>query len=277
MEETKGDGTMLVTTRIREEMRLAAVVQHIDHDTKIVPRGTYRKVRGARGLGAGGVFFCFLLLLVFFLGCVFCFVLDPAMRRTNGRNQLLIHLCRLAQCFCSQTPAQMIEASRTFSGLQQSDAAKLQNYLHCRSAEHLAKKSTMELVRRLPASAGLFCLHCIRLLTCSPASLISQAKLDPTLDFMDSLVDDIPRVRPRPGHYSFSNLARVRQNYRLLRHLTRASFLPLLSAGHLVHPAPAQLNVSRRQVAGMGGLCFLPHAQHALLWARLRRHWPEEQ
>ena len=66
MEETKGDGTLLVTTRIREEMRLAAVVQHIDHDTNIVPRGTYRKVRNARGRGTRAEFFFFCAVKMLF-------------------------------------------------------------------------------------------------------------------------------------------------------------------------------------------------------------------
>jgi len=43
IEETKGDGSLLVTTRIPEEIRLAATIKSIDYETRIVPRGAFRK------------------------------------------------------------------------------------------------------------------------------------------------------------------------------------------------------------------------------------------
>eukprot|EP00043_Microstomoeca_roanoka_P021484 m.255307 g.255307 ORF g.255307 m.255307 type:complete len:294 (+) comp19354_c0_seq1:366-1247(+) len=42
-EETKGDGSIVVTTVITEEKRLAAAIQAIDFETRIVPRGALRK------------------------------------------------------------------------------------------------------------------------------------------------------------------------------------------------------------------------------------------
>ena len=44
VEETKGDGSIIVTTTITEEKRLSAAIGAIDHETRVVPRGAYRKV-----------------------------------------------------------------------------------------------------------------------------------------------------------------------------------------------------------------------------------------
>jgi len=43
-EETKPDGSIVVTTTINEERRLAATVHLVDQSARIVPRGAFRKV-----------------------------------------------------------------------------------------------------------------------------------------------------------------------------------------------------------------------------------------
>ncbi|EDQ91947.1 uncharacterized protein MONBRDRAFT_23250 [Monosiga brevicollis MX1] len=104
-EETKSDNTVIVTTTLSEEKRLAAVIHLIDQAARVVPRGAYRK-----------------------------------------------------------TPGDKIEKSHTFSGLSFQDAGKIDNYMHCREPETLKMKTNLQL-----------------------------AKLDPALDFLDSLADDIPK------------------------------------------------------------------------------------
>jgi radial spoke head protein 9 len=104
-EETKGDGSIVVTTVISEEKRLSATVQAIDFETRTVPRGVFKKTAG-----------------------------------------------------------DIIEKSHTFSGLSAQQAAKLESYLHRRQPLTLLKKSPTEL-----------------------------AKLDSSLDIMDTLKDDIPK------------------------------------------------------------------------------------
>ncbi|EGD80944.1 hypothetical protein PTSG_01527 [Salpingoeca rosetta] len=57
-EETKGDGSIVVTTTITEEKRLAAAVAAIDKETRIVPRGAYRMTPSdvvERNHGFGGL------------------------------------------------------------------------------------------------------------------------------------------------------------------------------------------------------------------------------
>jgi radial spoke head protein 9 len=63
-----------------------------------------------------------------------------------------------------KTPSDAIEACRTFQGLTVQDGGKLDNYLHCREPLSLLQKSAVE-----------------------------RARLDPALDFLDSLADDIPK------------------------------------------------------------------------------------
>ena len=105
VEETKGDGSIIVTTTITEEKRLSAAIGAIDHETRVVPRGAYRK-----------------------------------------------------------TPADQIEKCQTFGGLSHQAAGKIESYMHFRQPVTLLKKSPLE-----------------------------RARIDQSLDFMDTIADDIPK------------------------------------------------------------------------------------
>ncbi|XP_045699498.1 radial spoke head protein 9 homolog isoform X3 [Phyllostomus hastatus] len=67
-----------------------------------------------------------------------------------------------------KTPFGPIHVNRTFEGLSMSEAKKLSSYFHFREPVELKNKTLLE-----------------------------KADLDPSLDFMDSLENDIPKVEPQ--------------------------------------------------------------------------------
>ena len=64
-----------------------------------------------------------------------------------------------------QTPADQIEKCQTFGGLSHQAAGKIESYMHFRQPVTLLKKSPLE-----------------------------RARIDQSLDFMDTIADDIPKV-----------------------------------------------------------------------------------
>lgn len=153
VENTLDSGEKVIQTSLTEDVRLAAVIAAIDRDAAVVPRGAYCKtpagvVQPSRAF-AGEL-----------CGSVGGLAHLPTPVSTPPKKN---HEKKTPNKLSDIPPLPPLPPHPRHQGLSQSDAGKLQQYMHFREPVNLPKKSLLE-----------------------------QSKLDKSIDFMDPASDDVP-------------------------------------------------------------------------------------